>query len=155
VNGLSRAISAVAVAALSRDDPKLPVAFAVLADAGANQGKLAEVLGRSTKQAEDAGAKVSQESFQGRTLHVLQFPAPKNKDQGKDQEKKEQEKETPPPPVVWTQSESLFFLGSDVEVVKDLVATTRWPPTTRSSRPRPSSMRARRRSSGSSTWASS
>ena len=110
----------VAVAAMSRDDPKLPVAVAVLADAGANQAKLAEVLGRSTKQAEDAGAKVSQESFQGLTLHVLQWPAPKPKDQ--DKEKKEQEKETPPPPMVWTQAEGLFFLGSDVEVVKDLTA---------------------------------
>jgi hypothetical protein len=111
---------AVAVAAMSRDDPKLPIAITVLADAGANQAKMAEVLGRSTKQAEDAGAKISQESFQGLTLHVLQWPAPKNKDQ--DKEKKEQEKETPPPPVVWTQSESLFVFGSDLEVVKDLTA---------------------------------
>ncbi|HZW30384.1 MAG TPA: hypothetical protein VFF52_06715 [Isosphaeraceae bacterium] len=110
----------VAVAAMSRDDPKLPVAVALLADAGENKSKMAEVLGRSTKQAEDAGAKVSQESFQGLTLHVLQWPAAKNKDQ--DKEKKDQEKETPPPPVVWTQAEGLFFLGSDVDVIKDLTA---------------------------------
>src|SRR5262249_2340655 len=111
---------AVAVAAMSRDDPKLPIALTVLADAGANQAKMAEVLGRSTKQAEDAGAKISQEGFQGLTLHVGQGPVLKNKDQ--DKERKEQEKETPPPPVVWTQSESLFIFGSDLEVVKDLTA---------------------------------
>src|SRR5262249_24141043 len=98
---------AVAVAAMSRDDPKLPVAVAVLADAGENKSKMADVLGRSTKQAEDAGAKLSQETFHGLTLHVLQWPSPKDK--GQDQEKKDQEKETPPPPVVWTQSENLFF----------------------------------------------
>src|SRR5262245_14668412 len=40
---------AVAVAAMSRDDPKLPVAVAVLADAGGNKSKMADVLGRSTK----------------------------------------------------------------------------------------------------------
>src|SRR5262249_27032675 len=110
---------AVAVAAMSRDDPKLPVAVAVLADAGENKSKLAEVLGRATRHAEDAGASVHREAFNGLILNVFQGPASKNKDQ--DKEKKDQEKDTPPP-VVWTQSESLFFLGSDVEVVKDLTA---------------------------------
>src|SRR5262249_19583366 len=105
---------AVAVAALASDDPKVPVAVAGVAAAGANRGTMSDVLGRSTKQAEDAGAKLSQETFNGLTLHVLQWPAPKEKDKDQDKEKKDQEKETPPP-VVWTQSENFFFFGSDVE----------------------------------------
>ena len=36
------------------DDPKLPVALAIIADAGKNQEKMVEVMNRSTKQAEEA-----------------------------------------------------------------------------------------------------
>jgi hypothetical protein len=109
----------VAIAALTRDDPKLPIAVAVLADAGENKEKMADVLTRATKQAEDAGFKVSQEAFNGLTLHVLQAPQKEEKEKEKE---KNEDKSTPRPPVVWTQSEGLFFFGSDVEVVKDLTA---------------------------------
>jgi hypothetical protein len=111
---------AIAVAAVGRDDPKLPVAGALLADAGENRDKMAELLNRLTKHAEDSGAKVSQEAFNGLTLHVLQFPEEKGEEK-KDQEKN-QDKSTPPPPVIWTQAEGRFFFGTDVEVVKDLTA---------------------------------
>ena len=65
---------ALAVAAIGRDDPNLPVAGAILADTGENEKKMLDILGRTTKQAEDAGAKISTESFNGLTLHVVQFP---------------------------------------------------------------------------------
>ena len=111
------------ISAILRDDPKLPVAVAVMADAGENKAKMADVLGRATKQAEEAGAKTSQETFNGLTLHVVQAPAGAPKDKGDAKEKgKDEEKATPPPPIVWTQSEGLFLLGSDIEAIKDLTA---------------------------------
>jgi hypothetical protein len=111
---------AVAIAALAREDAKSPVDVAILADAGENQGKMADLLNRATKEAEEAGLKISQETFNGLTLHVLQEP---EKDQDKDQAKKEQARAaSSPPPGVWTQAENLFFFGTGVEVVKDLTA---------------------------------
>ena len=99
----------LAIAAVTRDDPKLPVAIAVLADAGENKEKMADVLNRATKQAEDAGAKVSQETFNGLTLHVVHL-SPKDEEKPKEKEKeKDEDKSTPTPPVVWTQAEGVFF----------------------------------------------
>jgi hypothetical protein len=110
----------VALAAIGRDDPKLPVAGVLIADAGENEKKLLEVLSKANKQAEDGGAKLSTESFHGLTLHVIQFPPRKPK------EAKEKgidpDKLPPAPPMVWTNAGSQFFVGSDVEAVKDLAA---------------------------------
>jgi len=103
-----------AVAAIARDDPKLPVAVSVMADAGANAAKMTEVMNRSTKQAEQAGAKVVVETFQGMPLHIVQPPAA--------QDQNDELANVPRPPLVWTSSGSLFYLGSNVDVVKDLVA---------------------------------
>jgi hypothetical protein len=108
----------LAISAVRLDDPKLPVALAIIADAGKNGEKMTEVFNRSTKQAEEAGSKVSTEAFQGGTIHVIQPPA-------KDKEKKEEgeaKPEPPRPPLIWTTSGSVFFIGSNVDVVKDLVA---------------------------------
>jgi hypothetical protein len=110
----------IAVAALTRDDPKLPVAGALLADVGENRDKMADLLNRLTKHAEDAGAKVALEAFNGLTLHIVNFPH-KDEEKPKDKEKDE-DRSLPPPPVIWTQAEGRFFLGTDVEVVKDLTA---------------------------------
>jgi hypothetical protein len=106
----------VSIAALTRDDPKMPVAVAILADAGTNKEKMADVLTRATKQAEDAGAKTSQESFNGLTLHILQAP-PEDKDKSK----------SPNLSVAWTHSEGVFYFGlgtpgTDIDVIKDLTA---------------------------------
>jgi hypothetical protein len=106
----------LAIAAISQDDPKLPIALAIIADAGKNSARMTEVMNRSTKQAEDAGGKVNTEGFQGGTLHIIQAALPKDKkeDEGKP--------EPPRPPLVWTNMGSLFYIGSDVNVIKDLVA---------------------------------
>ncbi len=100
---------ALAIAVIGRDDPKLPAAGVLIADAGENQKKLEEVFERASKQAEDAGAKVAKESFNGLTLHIVQPP-------------KKRGSRRPRPPLVWTNAGSVFFVGSDVEVVKDLAA---------------------------------
>jgi hypothetical protein len=100
------------IAAINVDDPKLPIAIVIMADAGKNAERMTEVMNRSTKQAEEAGSKVNTEAFQGGTLHVIQPPEP--------QEKKEDDR--PVPPLVWTSAGSLFYIGTNTGVVKDLVA---------------------------------
>ena len=50
------------------------VELVLLADAGENEKKMLEVLERATKQGETNGAKVSTESFNGLTIHIIQFP---------------------------------------------------------------------------------
>ena len=112
----------VAIAAISRDDPKMPVAFAVMADAGDNKDKMADVLTRATKQAEEAGAKSSQESFNSLTLHILQ-PPPDDKEKEKDKDKDKSPKFS----MAWTHAESIFYFalgtsGTDLDLLKDLTA---------------------------------
>src|SRR5262249_27223986 len=114
----------ITVAVLSRDDPKLPVAVAVMADAGDNKDKMAEVLTKATKQAEEAGAKSSEETFNGLTIHVLR-EAPDDKPKEKDQEKGGDKR--PDISLAWTQSEGVFYFtgattGSEIDVIKDLTA---------------------------------
>ncbi|WP_165074065.1 hypothetical protein [Paludisphaera rhizosphaerae] len=103
---------AVAIAGIAGgDDAKPSITLAVIADAGANAPKLAEVLTRSTKQAEQSGAKIAIETFKGNPFHVVTPPPDPDND----------EKTPPPPPVVWTYSGQTFFLGSDAAAIKDLV----------------------------------
>ena len=110
---------ALSLAVIGRDDRDLPAAGVLIADAGENQKKLEEVFERASKQAEEAGAKIAKESFNGLTLHIIQPP---KKEAEKDDKEKDKEKAMPRPPLVWTSAGSLFFVGSDVEVVKDLAA---------------------------------
>ena len=115
----------IAVALLSRDDPKLPVAIVVMADAGANKDKLADVLNKATKQAEEHGAKASQETFNGLTLHILREAAdekPKEKDQAKAEGGGSTDMG-----AAWAESEGVFYFsfaapGGETEVLKDLTA---------------------------------
>ncbi len=86
---------------------------------------MADVLARATKQAEEDGAKVATETFRNAKLHVIQPPPDKDKGKAekKDKDKdKDKDGDKPEPPVVWTQQESTFFIGSDVDAIKDLVA---------------------------------
>ena len=110
---------ALSLAVIGRDDPALPAAGVLIADAGENQKKLEEVFERASKQAEEVGAKITKESFNGLTLHII---VPPKQEAEKGDKDKDKEKATPRPPLVWTSAGSLFFVGSDVEVVKDLAA---------------------------------
>jgi hypothetical protein len=109
---------ALAIAGIAREDTNLPVAAVVIADAGENQKKLEEVLERATKQAEEAGAKTSTDNVSGVTVHVVTPP----KKEGEKDEKEKDAKTPPTPPLVWTAAGSVFFIGSDVDVIKDLAA---------------------------------
>jgi hypothetical protein len=108
----------VGIAAIYREEAKNPLVFAVLADAGENAKKLEDLLERASKQSEETGAKVTSESFNGLTLHIIQ-PPPRKEQENDDKEK---ERNIPRPPIVWTNSGSDFVVGTDIEVVKDLAA---------------------------------
>jgi hypothetical protein len=108
----------VGIAALYREESKSPLAFAVIADAGENAKKMEELLDRASKQSEESGAKVATESFSGMTLHIIQPPPRK----AQEKDDKENEREVPRPPIAWINSGSDFFVGTDVEVIKDLAA---------------------------------
>ncbi len=114
----------LALAGIVKEAPQdgaagLPVDGVLLADAGENEKKMLEVLERATKEGETAGAKISTESFNGLTIHTVQFPPQQDKaDKDKDKDKKP----LPDAPLVWTNSGSLFFIATDLGVIKDLVA---------------------------------
>ncbi|MBX6313839.1 MAG: hypothetical protein IRY99_13125 [Isosphaeraceae bacterium] len=99
------------LALVSRDDPKLPFAILLSADAGTNEKAMADVLERTTQQAEKDGAKVTTETFQGLKLTILRSG-------------KEPDKDKPQPPLVWTQKGSAFTIATDIEALKDLLAHT-------------------------------
>ena len=98
------------VAIVTKTGGKVPIAVVVCADAGKNEKAMTEVMMKSTKQAEEANAKVGTEAFKGLTLHIIQPPAdPDNKDKLN-------------PPLIWTNSGSIFHLATDKEALKDLLA---------------------------------
>lgn len=116
----------VSLAVLSRDDPKLPVAFVVMADAGGNKDKMAEVMDKAMKQADQAGAKISQEMFNGQTIHILR-ESPEEKAKKEAQKKEGDDDDDPEIGVAWTQADSVFYItvaseGGEVDVIKDLTA---------------------------------
>lgn len=107
---------AISFAVVARDDPKNPAAVLISADAGKNAGTMTKVLTRATEQGEQKGAKVSTETFQGSTLHVIQFPD--SKPGGADKAKNVR----PIPPLIWTSQGSVFSLASNVEALKDVLS---------------------------------
>ena len=96
----------VTISVVGKNDPKLPIAILISADAGKNAATMTEVMTKSSKQAEEAGTKVSTAEHKGLTLHILQGPADGDK---------------PNPPVVWTNSGSVFHIASDVDGLKELI----------------------------------
>ncbi len=94
-------------ALLVKDDPKIPVALILTADAGTNADAMAEVMTKATKQAEDNGGKLSVEQFHDLTLTVIRSP-------------KDEDKEAPP--LAWARNGGVFHIGSDVDALKDVLA---------------------------------
>jgi hypothetical protein len=94
------------IALVSKDDPKIPLAALIVLDAGDNSTKMAEVMDRADKLAEGAGAKVATEESTGVTFHVI-----RSNENGDDA-----------PPVIWTQAGSVFYVSTDIETLKDVLA---------------------------------
>lgn len=121
---LSLPKGAITFAVIPRDDAKFPVAITFIADAGENKDKMLDILIRTTKQAGENGAKVSEESFSGQSLHVVR-PGDDDKAKKKDQAKEGNvEVELG---LAWTEADGVFTItlaspGGEVEVLKDLAA---------------------------------
>ncbi len=98
---------AVWIAIQAKDDPKIPATLLISVDAGKNAKVMDEVMAKSTKQAEDSGAKVAEEKFRDLTLHVIQ-PA-------KDDDKSA-------PPLVWARDGAIFHVASDLDALKDVLS---------------------------------
>jgi len=95
------------VAIVSKTGGQIPIAVLICADAGKNEKTMTDVMMKATKQAEEANAKVGTESFKGLTLHIIQPP--------KDGDK-------PNPPLIWTNSGSVFHIATDAEALKDVIS---------------------------------
>jgi hypothetical protein len=104
------------IAFLKAENPEVPIVVQIIADAGKNAKTMESVLTRATKQGESNGAKVTTESFRGLKIHVIQ--PPKEKADPKDKDKKDQ----PEAPIVWSNQGSVFYIGSDVAVLKDVLS---------------------------------
>jgi hypothetical protein len=102
----------LAVGIIPREDPKLPFAILFTAEAGQNAAKLTDVMTKGTKQSEQFGAKVSTETFQGNPIHIIELPEPKDDNKNALEFKH----------VCWTYSKTTFFIGTDLDAIKDLVS---------------------------------
>jgi hypothetical protein len=102
----------VSLAVLPKEEGEFPAAVVLTVDVGKNADKLTEVLTRATQQGEQSGAKVSKEEFKGLTFQIITPPKPKEAKEG----------DRPPLPVVWTHDRSVFFIGTDIDALKDVVA---------------------------------
>ncbi len=107
---------AISLAVVGRDDPKNPAAVLISADAGKNAETMTKVLTHATQQGEQKGVKVSTETFQGSTLHLVQFPDAKIDVANK------AKAERPVPPLIWTNQGSVFTFSSNVEALKDVLS---------------------------------
>jgi hypothetical protein len=94
----------VALALVTRDDPKLPVALLATIDAGENAQRMADVLEKGEKLAEEQGAQVGTEEAGGTTLHLIR-----------------QKENEDTPPLVWARVEGTFHVSTDVDALKDLL----------------------------------
>jgi len=95
----------ISIALVGREggEGKAPVALLASADAGENEGKMADVMAKVNKEAEAKGAKVSSESFKDLKLTVIR------------------ENEGDKDPLVWAKVGSVFHIASDVDVLKDFI----------------------------------
>lgn len=99
----------ISVAVIPKDDADVPVAIVITADAGKNAAQLADVMAKADAAAEKDGAKVSKETVKGLSVHVI---TPLKSDKKDDK---------PTPPIVWTRSGDVFYVGTDLDAVKDLI----------------------------------
>ena len=90
---------------LNQPGDKVPVALFISADAGSNAVKMAEVMAAVDKIAEQQGAGVATDQFEGITLHVIT-----NKE------------EKDAPPLVWAQNGSVFLISTNPDVLKDMAS---------------------------------
>ena len=107
---------AFSLAVVPKNDADVPAAVVLTVDAGKNAETLAGVLAKADAAAEKNGSKVAKETFKGLTLHVLTPPKAAPKDGAKAGD------DQPTPPIVWGRNAGVFYVGTDLDAVKDIVA---------------------------------
>jgi hypothetical protein len=98
----------VSIAVVSRDDPEMPVAVLISADAGKNADKMDEVLANATKEAENHDTKVTTETYKDIKLTILRSTI---RVEGKENT-----------PMIWAHQGSTFRIATDLDALKDLIA---------------------------------
>ncbi len=104
------------LAIVGRDDPKLPYAIVIMADAGSNAAKMTSVMEKATSTAKEADAKVRVEEFMGAKITIVEVQDPKK--EGDDKKKGDDA----PPPLIWTSQGSVFTISTDLATMKDVLA---------------------------------
>jgi hypothetical protein len=101
----------VSLAVLSVDDPKIPFAVLLSADAGKNAAAMQAVMTKATQESRQAGDKVATESFKGMTLTVIESSRP-------------QQGDMPRPILAWTNVGSVYHvaMAATVEPFKDVLS---------------------------------
>jgi hypothetical protein len=99
----------LSLALVARDDPKMPLAILISADAGENAKTMQDVLDKATKLGEDDHT-VTSETFKGMKLTILTS--------------KKKDDEKPEPPSIWTRQGTVFHIASDIESLKDVLSNS-------------------------------
>src|SRR5262249_6950395 len=97
---------ALSIAAVATPGGRLPAAFLVSGDAASKAATAAEVLNKITAQARAEKRQVRTENFKNLTLTVIE-PDAANADE---------------PPTIWTRQDNQFYVSSNIDVLKDLLA---------------------------------
>jgi hypothetical protein len=123
-----------AFALLKSEDPWMLFTPLVIADAGQSAAAMNNLLTRLTRKAELNGARVSTETFQGVTIHVIQLQKDDHPARGKDPDEDPDEDEDKDkhkagengrddyPPIVWASQGGVFSISTDRDVLKDVIA---------------------------------
>jgi hypothetical protein len=97
----------VFVAAIPKDDPKIPVAIIFSADAGKNAAVMQDVMNKSTKEAENEKAKVTTETFQGVKLTTITSTKEGDKDDT---------------PLTWCNKDGVFYAATELAALKNVLS---------------------------------
>ena len=98
---------AITAAVVPKNDPKIPFAILLSADAGKNASTMSDLMNKANEPAQKANAKVATETFKGVTIHIIQPPA---------------EGDKPSPPLIWTNVGTVFHIATDLDALKDVLS---------------------------------
>ena len=115
----------LAVAAIAKEAAReeaaasgLPVDVVLLADAGENEKKMLEVLERSHQAGRGVGRQGLDRVVQRADDPHRSIPAAR----ARKKPTRTRPSRSPIPPLIWTNAGSLFFIATDLDVIKDLAA---------------------------------
>lgn len=101
----------VSLSVMAQDNPKTPVAVYITADAGKNDAKMAELMAKLTKLAEEKGGKVSTDTFQSLALTTIITPNVNNGDGQSTQM-----------PLSWVRKDTTYHIANNADVLKEILS---------------------------------